>query len=50
MINKKLKTKVREYNGIIKTNFLGDGVPKENINYTCITIDSVMKTNKKNYL
>ena len=37
---------------MIKTNFLGSGVPKENMHYTCIacvTIDSVMKMNKKNY-
>ena len=37
---------------MIKTNFLGNGVPKENIHYTCIacvTFDSVMKMNKKNY-
>ena len=37
---------------MIKTNFLGNGVPKKNMHYTCIaciTIDSVMKTNKKNY-
>ena len=37
---------------MIKTNFLGSGVPKEKMQYTCIaclTIDSVMKTNKKNY-
>ena len=27
---KYVKTKVREFNGVIKTNFLGDGVPKEN--------------------
>ena len=49
---KYLKTKVREYDGVIKTNFLGNNVPKENMHYTCIaclTIDSVMKTNKKNY-
>ena len=49
---KYLKAKVREYDGVIKTNFLGNGVPKENMHYTCIaciTIDSVMKMNKKNY-
>ena len=49
---KQLKTKVREYGGVIKTNFLGNGVPKENIHYTCIaciTIDSVMKMEKKNF-
>ena len=35
------------------TNFLGDKIPKESIHYTCIaciTIDSVMKMEKKNYL
>ena len=49
---KYLKAKVREFDGNIKTNFLGNGVPKENMHYTCIaciTIDSVMKMNKKNY-
>ena len=47
---KYLKTKVREYDGVIKTNFLGNGMQKENMNYTCIasiTIDSFMKMNKK---
>ena len=50
--NKYLKTKVREFDGNIKTNFLGNNVPKENTYYTCIAciiIDSVMKMNKKNY-
>ena len=50
---KYLKAKVREFDVKIKTNFLGNGVPKENMHYTCIasiTIDSVMKMNKKNYL
>ena len=49
---KYLKTKVREYDGKIKTNFLSNNVPKENMHYTCIaciTIDSVMKMEKKNY-
>ena len=47
---KYLNTKVREYDGVIKTNFLGNSIPKENMHYTCIaciTIDSVMKTDKK---
>ena len=37
---------------MIKTNFLGMEIPEENIHYTCIafiTIDSVMKMDKKNY-
>ena len=33
---KYLKTKVREYDGVIKANFLGNGMPKENTHYTCI--------------
>ena len=49
---KYLKTKVKEYDGVIKANFLNNGKPKENMLYTCIaciTIDSVMKMDKKNY-
>ena len=49
---KYLKVKVREFDGVIKTNFLVNKVPKENMHYTCIayiTIDSVMKMDKKNY-
>ena len=49
---KYIKAKVRKFDGGIKTNFLGDKVPKENIHYTCIayiTIDSVMKIEKQNY-
>ena len=47
-----LKAKVREFDGVIKTNFLGNDVPKENMHYTCIaciTIDSVMNFDKKNH-
>ena len=46
---KNLKAKVREYDGVIKTNFMGNN-PKENVHYTsiaCITIDSVMTFDKK---
>ena len=49
---KYLKVKVIEFDGVIKTNFLGNEVPKENMHYTCIaciTIDSVMRMDKKNY-
>ena len=47
---KYLKAKVREFHGVIKTNFLDNGMPKENMYYTCIaciTIDSVININKK---
>ena len=50
--NKYLKVKVREFDGNIKTNFLGNNVPEENTYDTCvacITLDSVLKMNKKNY-
>ena len=50
--NKYLKAKVRGFDGNIKTNFLGNDLPKENMYYTCIaciTVDSVIKMNKKNY-
>ena len=47
---KYLKAKVREFDGVIKTNSLGNDRPKENMHYTCIsciTIDSVIKIDKK---
>ena len=47
---KYIKAKVREFNGAIKTNFLGDEMPKENLYYVCIdciTIDSVMRMKKR---
>ena len=48
-----IKVKVREFKGVIKTNFLGNEVSKESVHctcITCITIDSVMKMKEKNYL
>ena len=44
--------KKNKLDGDIKTNFLSNGLPKENTYYTCIaciTIDSVIRMNKKNY-
>ena len=41
-----IKAKVREFDGKIKRNFLGNAVPKENMHYTCIacvTIDAFGK-------
>ena len=48
-----IKAKVREFDGAIKKNFLGNDVPKENVHYTCIacvTIDSVIKMDQKHFL
>ena len=47
---KYLKAKVKEFDGMIKTNFLGNNMPKENMHFTdiaCITIDSVLTIDKK---
>ena len=49
---KYIKAKIREFNGVIKTNFLVDKVPKENAHQACIAciaIDSVMRMEEKNY-
>ena len=43
---------MREFYGVIKANFLGNDMPKEHMHYTCIaciTINSVIKMEKKNY-
>ena len=48
-----IKTKVREFDGVIKTNFLSNEIPKEIMHYSCIAciiIDSVMRMKEKNYL
>ena len=39
---KYLKTKVKEYDGVIKTNLLGNGIPKENMHYTCIACITII--------
>ena len=49
---KYLKAKVREFDCMIKTNFLGNDMPEENMHCTCIaciTIGSVMRIDKKNH-
>ena len=47
-----LKAKVRGFDGMIKANFLGNDIPKENNHYTCIaciTINSVLIIDNKNH-
>ena len=49
---KYLKAKVGEFDGVIKTNFSGNDMPKENMHHTCIgciTIDSILRIDKKNH-
>ena len=49
---KYLKAKVIEFDGVIKTNLLGDEMPKENMHYTCIaciTVDYVIRIDKKSH-
>ena len=33
---KYIKVNIRQFNDVIKTNFLGDEIPKESMHYTCI--------------
>ena len=50
--DKYIKAKVKEFNGVVNRNFCGDKVPKEDEHYTCIvclSIESIMKMDKKNY-
>ena len=50
--DKYLRAKVREFDGVIKTNLLSNDMPKENMHYTCIAciaIDSVINIDKKNH-
>ena len=49
---KYLKAKVREFDGVIKTKFLGNDMQKESMHYiciACITVDSAMNIDKKNH-
>ena len=49
---KYIKAKVREFNGVINTNFSDDEVPTESMHYTwiaCITVNSVIRMEKNNY-
>ena len=51
-----IKAKVREFDGVIKINLLGNDLPKDALQYmhytwlVCITIDSVLRIDKKNHL
>ena len=47
-----IKTKVKTFREVIKTLFDGDKIPEERIEYTCIaciSIDSILKVDKKNH-
>ena len=46
---KYIKAKVREFNNVVKTNFLGYEIPNEYVHYpciACITIGPVMRMKK----
>ena len=50
--DKYIKTKIKTFNSMINTLFLGDEIPKETTHYACIaaiSIDSVLRVDKKNY-
>ena len=48
-----MKAEEKEFDGVIKTNFLGNDMPKKKnalyLHTACITIDSVMNIDKKNH-
>ena len=49
---KYIKAKMKEFNGVVNTNFWGDKIPKEGVHHSCIaciSINFVMKMEKKNY-
>ena len=49
---KYIKVKVKKFIAVIKANFLGGEMPKKGGDYTCkacISVDSVMRMEKKNY-
>ena len=50
--DKYIKAKVKTFSSVIDTLFSGDEIPKERFQYTCIScisIDSVLRVNKKDY-
>ena len=47
-----IKTKVKTFSNIVKTLFSGDEIPKERVEYSClscISIGSVLKVDKRNF-
>ena len=49
---KYIKTKVKTFNSMINTMFLGYEIPKEKIHYVCIPaicIDSILRVDKKSF-
>ena len=50
--DKYIKTKVKTFSSVINTLFSGDEIAKEKVEYvfiSCISIDSVLRVDKKNY-
>ena len=50
---KYIKTKVKEFDGVMKANFLDNKIPKEKKHYictACVASDSVIRVEKTNYL
>ena len=51
-VDRYIKTKAKTFSEVIKTLFDGNQIPKERVEYACIaciSIDSVLKVDKKNY-
>ena len=44
------KTKIKEFNDVVNTSIVDDGVPKKGVHYTflaCISLDSAAKIEKR---
>ena len=51
--DKYIKTKVKTFSNVIITLLSGDDIPKERAEYvciSCISVDSVLRVDQKNYL
>ena len=47
-----MKTKVKTFSSVINTLFSGDEIPKERVEYvciSCISINSILRVDKKTY-
>ena len=50
--DKYIKTKVKTFSSVINTLFSGDEIPKERVEYvcvSCISVDLVLRVDRKNY-
>ena len=47
--DKYIKTEVKTFSSVINTLFSGNEILKERVEYACISVDSVLRVDRKNY-